>query len=438
MTNPSIVVCMDISGSMSWRHYIDPAKTDAATFINIMNTGDSLGVTSFSDNAYINYPSSGGQVGAISGQPDLNNAANAVMGLHTMNMTNMAAGISKSAGMLSGAGDPQAIVLLSDGDWNKGSNPTKNLPSIPIYTIALGNNGQVNTLKTIAANTNGTFHLAPTPFDLADIYNEIIGQTSVATVLANNKQNIQQNKFWTMPATVSAGATQATIGASWTNWAVKYTSGTPSGNQVNVSLLDPNGRSMGLTPSATGNGFAAFRLSSPKPGQYQVAFWSSAPGTLGSSGGFFDPDLNLSLRVDAPQAVEVGKPVQVSAQVTEEDGTPVDQLHFQAHVESPALDPEAAVAAHRSALDCLEPPDIPEEASDNVRMLALQYKLGPGKPLLPYDHTPLGVQHSEGPCTCSFTPRTKGGHILRLTASGHAAKSKRDFSLARRITVLAE
>jgi hypothetical protein len=439
MTNAAVVVCMDASGSMSQRGYFQPAQTDASTFVNIMQTGDSLGVTAFSDNAWIAYPTSSSLVAPISSQSVQTAATTAIMALRTVNMTNMSAGLTTSANMLTSAANPKAIVMLSDGEWNAGSNPLSNLPSVPVYTIALGNNGQVQTLQQIASGTGGTFHLSPTPFDLADIYNEIIGLTQVATVVANQKRNVNQNSFWLLPGTIPQGATEATFSVSWTNWAITYTNGTPVGNQVNVTLQNPAGSVVAATPTAIGNGFVVLKVQNPQAGIWQAAIWSSAGGTLGTAGGVFDPQLRTQMQVEAPMNAKVGQPVAVNAQVRDTDGSVVPDVSITASVEMPSMNPEQAVANNRARLDALAPSQVSKEDSDNVRMLSLQMQLGPGEILLPYDQMPLfGEKAKDGSHQLKFTPKYKGGHIVRLNASGYAPKSKRNFSLARRISVWAE
>jgi hypothetical protein len=383
-----------------------------------MNVGDSVGVTAFSDNSWISYPSSSQSVGIIQSQADLTAAANAVMGLSTQNMTNMSAGLSTSAAMLSSAASPKGIVMLSDGEWNRGSDPTQNLPPLRVFTIALGNNGQVHTLRQIASAT-GTFHLSPTPFDLADIYNEIIGQAQVAAVVANANRSVNQNDFWILPATVPMGSAEATFSITWTNWNVTYTQGTPSGDQVNVSFRDPNGNTQTPAPSAVGNGFVVFKIRNALPGRWQGAIWSSANGTLGTSGGAFDPQLQLRVSAEAPMNAGVGQPVAIKAHVHDGDGAPIPNVVISASLEMPSMDPEQAVERHRARLDALAPPAIPEEASDNTRMLALQSELGPSERLLPYHHIPLSSEKGEnGARHVEFTPKNKGSYIVWLTANG--------------------
>lgn len=438
MANSSVVVCLDASGSMSQRSYFQPAQTDAATFVNIMQNGDSLGVTAFSNNAWIAYPASSTLVATIASSGDQSTATGAIMALQTVDMTNMTAALNKSASMLTSAANPKAIVMLSDGQFNQGGDPLQHLPSVPVYTIALGNDGQVQTMRDIATQTHGTFHLAPTPFDLADIYNEIIGQTQVAAVVANQKQNVNQNNFWLLPATILGNEDEATFSVSWTDWSVKYVTGTPTGNQINVSLRDPSGATTQPTPFATGNGFVVFKIPNPLDGTWNVAIWSSASGTLGTNGGAFDPHVNVQVRAQVPTSATIGQPVAMTANLHDNDNIISDAV-FSASLEHPTMSPQEAVAKHRNRLDALAPHKVEEEASDNVRMLTLQAQVGPGERLLPYDNRPLEVKKDkQGVNHIEFTPAIKGAHIVRLEATGTNPKTGSPISRARRISVWAD
>lgn len=441
MPNASIVLCMDTSNSMNFRNYIDPAKTDAATFVNIMQQGDSLGVTRFNDTAGISYPPSSGVVEVINDQTDQGDATSAIMALVASGNTNITAGLNTSSGMLTSSANPKAIVLLSDGEYNVGGDPLNSLPPLQVYTIALGNNGQIQTLQQIASQTGGTFHLAPTPFDLADIYNEIIGQTQVANVIANQKQTVPQNNFWTLSATVASGTPEATFSISWTDWSVKYTSGTPTGSEINVSLRDPNGNTIKPTPFATGNGFVVFKIQSPAAGIWQAAIWSSAAGTLGTTGGAFDPHLDVNMQVHAPMNAVIGQSIPITATIAGSDGKPITTSRVSARLEIPTISPEDAVTRHRKDLDELaRNHDFQEEVSDNVLMLSLQTQRGPGNPLIPYQTIPLDIEKSEagGEHKTSIAPKTKGAHIVRLEATGVDPSTNQSFSLTRRISMWAD
>jgi hypothetical protein len=435
----AVVVCMDVSDSMRSSGYFETARSDASLFVNNMNVGDSAGVTAFSDNSWIAYPGPSSLVGLLQSQADRTAASNAVMSLSTQSMTNMSAGLSTSAGMLSSAAAPKAIVMLSDGMWNRGTDPTQNLPAVRVFTIALGGNladRWVQVLIKIASLTGATFHLAPSLFDLQDIYNEIIGQTQVAAVVANGKQTLAQNNFWILPGSVLPGVSEATFSVSWTDWGVTYTPGTPVGNQVSVQMRDPGGNTLTPAPSGAGNGFAVFRVPNPQAGKWQIGIWSSAAATLGTSGGMFDPLLSLQLNAEAPMDAIVGQPVVIRAQVRDRDGSPVPDAVIWASLEMPSMDPEEAVNKHRARLDALEFSQVPEEVSDNTRMLALQAQVGPGERLLPYHHIPLSSEKGDqGARHVEFTPKNKGGHIVWLTATGRDPKTKGEFSLTRRISV---
>src|SRR4051812_25591878 len=100
MPTPSIVLSLDASASMTIGNQFKMAQTACGSFLSVMHTGDSLGVSAFSDNAWIAYPASSTLVKLIGSNSDLVTANSAVTALQTQNMTNMNAGIATGAAML--------------------------------------------------------------------------------------------------------------------------------------------------------------------------------------------------------------------------------------------------------------------------------------------------------------------------------------------------
>ena len=430
----NVVVIIDISSSMSNRGYLPFAQTDASTFINIMNIDDSLGLVKFESTANIIYPSTGDKVYKIQSQSDQNTATATVMALKGKGRTNMSAAISLGAGMLSASSAPKAMVLLSDGEWNEGTDPTKNLPGIPIYTIALGNNGQVKTLQTIAEDSGGDFHLSPTPFDLSDIYNSIVHSTGIAALLKSQQHIIPQNQFKTTNVVYSSGAQQATFAVTWSNKTIVYTPNTPTGEQINVALRGPNGN-VPATATAVGSGFVVFKVPNPTPGDYTAAAWYSGTQQLHCTIGLFDPHLDLNLAASASQAiVPTGTAVHISTAV-DEAGTALEDAKISVALESPTISHHEAAEQHQEAL--ARHKGDSDENSLNVQMLKLQMERGPHNPLIPYESKTL-VQGASNTSSMSFTPQVKGTHIVRVTAEGISPKTKRKYTLHKRVSVFAE
>jgi hypothetical protein len=417
--------------------YLAYAQTDASTFAYIMSIGDSVGVVNFNTSAYYCYPSDGSGVVTISSQAIQDTAVSKIGALSATGLTNISDAISKGSHLLAGAGTPKAMILLSDGDWNRGTDPTQNLPNIPIHTIALGNHGEINTLQTIAANTGASYHLSPTPFDLMDVYNEIVNSAGVAQTLANKEKNVPRYKTEITNGVYPAGASQAIFSVNWSDFNVKYTDKTPVGNQVNVSILDPEHKVVATTPIKIGSGYVVFKIPNPMEGQYASAVWYSGSGSLNSTMGIFDPDTDMSLDAGVESnGVHVGGDLHFHARVLD-NGKPVPNATIRASVEAPLISPKQALLAHMDRLDTIKSQGPNGELSDNAKMMALQFKVGPCERLLPYGSRVIGFEKGpdkDGYHRGKLSTEVPGGHIFRFVAEGYSLISKRPFKFTRRIS----
>ena len=172
MSNPTIALIIDCSGSMVQSGYLPYAKTDACTFVNIMQNNDGCSVIKFESTAAVVQA-----LLTLANQNTKNSVCTLIQNIPGGNMTDMGDAIKLGTAQIGSAAVPRGMVLLSDGMWNQGPDPMQNLPSnIPIYTIALGNNGQLQLMQNIATQTNGKYNFAPGYRQLAQIYNNIISQ----------------------------------------------------------------------------------------------------------------------------------------------------------------------------------------------------------------------------------------------------------------------
>ena len=350
MPSPSIVPAIDRSDSMRMWNYFSAAQTDAATFVNIMNPGDSLAVVGFSDTASVSWPSNG-QLQKIRNQQDQTAATVAIEAMTTLNLTNIKEAISLSHSLVTTGPTPRGIVLLSDGLWTAGGDPLSGLPTdVPIYTIALGPNGQQAVLQSIAAQTGGTYHYTPDPLGLAEIYNSIAATSKVAALLANERQEVPAYHFKQVFAPVQSGVTEATFGVNWTNSDVRYTSGTPTGNQVNVSIYDPQNQRVTATPIYDGDAFVVFKVPNPVAGQWSALAWYSGSSSLNATVGVFSPADATQVTISMQnQNAKRGQPIPFEVRL---EGINDPVVH--ASVEAPQLSFEQMAEHHRHLLADIE------------------------------------------------------------------------------------
>jgi hypothetical protein len=354
MTNASIALIIDRSESMGYEGKLSAAKTDASTFVNIMQVNDRLSVSAFSESAECVYPSRAALV-TISGQPTRDGAVQAIAGLTSRHTTNITAAISLAHGIMASAAAPKAMVLLSDGIWTSGGDPTRNLPAdVPIYAIALGSAFNPSFMQALASGTRGRYYYAPDAASLAQIYNEVVGDADVAETVQNQRSLVSQYGFSLIPATVEAGLDQADFAVQWVETQVAYTPSTPVGEQLTVRLIDPDGQPTGLAATTSGAGFAVFRVPNPPAGQWTIETWSAAPVTLNVTTGAFAPEGSVSLDVELPAAAEVGAGLDYRAALVE-DGAPISDTRVLATLEGPLRSVEESMVLHAQRLARIEP-----------------------------------------------------------------------------------
>lgn len=189
----NVILAIDSSGSMDWNDPNNARKTAANGFIDNLNPSiDKVGVVNWDND--INQP-----------QPLTNNlqlAKDTVNAGQASGSTNINLAIETSVNLLSASTLPSAqqfIILLSDGEWNTGSDPLANgegvdqaaTAGVKIFTIFLGGSGS-NTMQSIATETGGKYYVASDPDVLDDIYDQIFSEITttgtnlvVADTIAN-------------------------------------------------------------------------------------------------------------------------------------------------------------------------------------------------------------------------------------------------------------
>ncbi|HEX2122047.1 MAG TPA: vWA domain-containing protein, partial [Thermoanaerobaculia bacterium] len=122
-----IVPLLDVSDSMQFYQYLTPAKVALDTFVNMFQLGDMFCILSFSDSVYNVYPSTT-TLATYSSPSVLQAASTAIQAVKSVRMTNIGDAIVAAKNVLQPQPEPRGIVLLSDGEWNRGPDPMKVLP----------------------------------------------------------------------------------------------------------------------------------------------------------------------------------------------------------------------------------------------------------------------------------------------------------------------
>ena len=261
------VVCLDRSGSM-YGTPMDTAKAGANLFIDLTAESDELGVSSFADNASVDY-------GIHLMSPANKTAAKSIVdGLEASGLTNIGGGLQTSLGMITGQGEQvsnEVIVLLSDGQHNTGTSPTSVIPAlvargVTVYTIGLGSGADASLLSQIASATNGKYFFASGAGSLQAHFNSIFSDMRNDGVIASESEYISYDQVdtYTIPvdAYTQAGGEQ-TIVLTWDYGTLDLVVRRPDGSVVHDG--DPDVMSH-LEDTLS----ELYRLSSPAAGNWMV------------------------------------------------------------------------------------------------------------------------------------------------------------------------
>ncbi|NOZ58011.1 MAG: VWA domain-containing protein [Euryarchaeota archaeon] len=186
-TSSDIVLAIDVSGSMRATDFspnrLEAAKSAALVFASELKRGDRLGVVTFSGVSYVVAPLSDDLAG-------VKERIEAIT-FGREDGTAIGDGLISAASMLAGSeGRKRVVVLLSDGENNRGVAPedaaiyAKRM-GIKVYTVGIGSPGGVipgtlqpvgldeETLKEVASITGGEYRFASSSEALREVYREI-------------------------------------------------------------------------------------------------------------------------------------------------------------------------------------------------------------------------------------------------------------------------
>jgi hypothetical protein len=232
------IVCIDRSGSMSTpdagfgETRLDRAKAAAEIFTNLTESGDSLGVTSFSCSTNKDF-----SVDTV----DDGVKSDAIVAINLITAggdTAIGRGLEVSRDMLIDEGQAcnQPIVLITDGFQNCGPSEESMIDSliengIPVHVIAIGSDPQIDLLTNLAQQTGGKFYSVETAEDLTGLAPFIYAAAAGDDILSVAEGNLPAAQTILEQFQVEPGAEEVTFALSWTNPSVDYA----------LSLIGPSG-----------------------------------------------------------------------------------------------------------------------------------------------------------------------------------------------------
>lgn len=337
--NISTALVLDTSASMTYNNYVDITKINAKAFIDALQSRDKIAICNFDVEGHTPLSLRKNLLDKVKDQ------AKHIIDSLSFNgsWTNIGDGIVQAKKQLESELDDKGIVLLTDGFHNYGTNPMTVLPSgYPIFTCALGEQSDHILMQKIAAATKGQFYHTTKPIDLCRIYNQIRSLTPDAHGLVNNLSSINPDDYQLIPAIVSKGNDQAQFVIKWDNKKIQYTDENPSSTTLNISLVNPNDKTLDIKPSYIGEGYVIFNIDEPKEGQWytQVLYGSGATLLPVSVGVYeFHPDMNNSIKlvIDTQNVINKKENLNINALLTHQ-GENIENYEIKFEIINPMSD----------------------------------------------------------------------------------------------------
>ena len=409
----TIALILDSSSSMNDYGYLSYAITDSCTFVNIMQDGDGVSVVRFDDAAYLVQA-----LITLVDQSTADDVCTAIQGITAQGHTNISAGISMANDQIEDAASPLGMVLLSDGMWNRGDDPLDDLPDIPIYTIALGNWGELELMQEIAAETGGTYNYAPGYQELAQIYNDIVSETNVARTVTNELDSVSPYGYQEISTPIASGISQAKFTLSWADDSVSYTPDTPTGNEVQVTVYAPGGVQQDLAPVWSDNGVVVFEVDDPQAGEWSVGCWyagESGGADLACTWGGFEPPDSAELSLIAPaKGVPAGETASIEVSFADA-GEPLERQRIRAHVSAPVESAEEVLGRGSAAK-----PAAGDGTARSARWLDAERRAGRPLPARKYVESKVVTRDPDTSRIEVGDTTVRGSYLVKVKASGYS------------------
>lgn len=433
-TTIGYVLMLDTSGSMG--DAIGQVKIDAKAFVGCSKYKDQFGINQFNYNASWVYPNDANIVTVDENLSVLNDATNAIEQkvVATYGMTNLGEAISFGNQMIAQANTTRkAFIILSDGASNTGTAPESVLgDEPPIFIAGLGSYvKESNFQKLLAKNTNSKFYWRPTAIDMMEMFNDIRAIPNDVAATANQTNAYNGSNFQIIESDISSESEEAQFSVVWTDQRCQYTSGNPSGYNINVLLYDPTGKKTSYKPAITGPGYCVFNVNGVRPGTWKTLVQYSVPDSLYGTTGGFEFNTLTTLDIEAPYIHKIGKPLTFTAKLLN-DGKPTENAIVQAQVISPKISVENALHKYKNELLNVAPDDnfIKKGVEENIAKLhTLRMSKLKTEDILPTAKNALILkQNKNGYFECNIIPTEAGAYNIKITAHGVNPVTKKHFS----------
>lgn len=425
-----VVQVVDRSGSMGFYSFMVPARERTKQLVDVLRVNDRSGVVQFNNGASTVHP-----VVPIVGAATQGAIKAAIDTITPAGATSIGGGLQQGLADLAaggGAGDPQAIVLVSDGHentppwvgggitnsppaWFGGPDLTEVLPTVPattrIYTVSLGVASDEVLLQELAAARGGLFqavHSASDTAKLHEIYVHLQALVGGEEVIAAGSDSVDGLGGGASPQVAPAGTGAGAGGPEMAGLLVpgsadaQALAGVTSllnhhtvdiddtvssvvfgvswhkvGRPVSFTLVSPSHRV--LSPKATGvvgSTYALLRVDDPEPGPWTVRVRAGRrKGRHGYTWGVHG-DTPLGLAVVAPERPLGTKVLALHARLSDPDGV-VRSSKLAGRAVLPAVTVDDLLKRFRRQLDALKvdlKPDAPDVDANLTKLGVLDLR----------------------------------------------------------------
>ncbi len=268
--NRNIVFALDDSGSMRVTDKSGLSKLAAEMFIKLMDGGDNLAVVAFSSDASLILKST-----RLADDDIRKYAIQKTNSLsRSGRITNIESSLRKSLPLFpEKAGDSQALLLLSDGKIDLDNNGKQNEVEvesrkrilgeiiseyksrhIPIYSIAFGNDADVELLRSISLESGGLFFKLDSAEQITKVYFTIFNQYKAPQLAF-----VQEGVF-----TIDKAVTEATLLVQGDMREKELVLQSPSDREYSSLVPTPEAR------WAINTGYTMITLSRPEVGEWSL------------------------------------------------------------------------------------------------------------------------------------------------------------------------
>jgi hypothetical protein len=439
--DPCIAYVIDSSGSMDYHGYMGFAKSAACAFTNILQVNNGCAVVEFGSTAAVVQP----LVYALD-QDHKNSVCTAINTIRASGGTNVEAGIRQGHGQVGSLNSPKGMLLVGDGYYNMGGDPTKNLPSLPVYTVALGSQEPETQIMmhTIATKTSGHYNYAQHHKDLPLVFNDIVQQSNLGEVIINEQALIPKTTY-PMPGrrfTPSSG-NPLTLVISWDNPAVTLNQDTTvDTNEIQVQVT----QWIQDIPDAvyTGEGFAVFYYQYPMVLDWDVALnfggQTNGQDLTVTFGAFQTPGSeHLEVNFDK-QVIKAGEPAVIHANFFADDDK-LEGAGIRASINAPTIDVEGIEKKYAGELEKITPDNVLLEdgVPENIAKILTMQKQKGEMLFTRTEHPNLTFEEVNGVPLIRFDKtQVKGSYSVHVTGQALTKNTQRTVQRTRLLHFIVE